>query len=251
LFHLTFDDGLKEMITTVAPLLKELGIPATFFINTGFIGNKEMFYRYKTSVLIENLKKSSETILKTTHLLLDRQGIDKGTLSYRLLKVNYKTRAVLDDIAALIDTDFREYAAKHDIYLHEEDIKTLMEQGFTIGAHSIDHPEFRLEEPEEQIRQTLGSVEYLQDHIGINTAYFSFPFSDQDVSARFFDQILKPVGNVDLTFGISGLKKDAIPCHLYRIPMETGLFSAEEIIKGEYLYFMMKAIAGKNKIDRT
>jgi peptidoglycan/xylan/chitin deacetylase (PgdA/CDA1 family) len=250
LFHLTFDDGLKEMITTVAPLLKELGIPATFFINTGFIGNKEMFYRYKTSVLIENLKKSSDTILKTTQLLLDQQGIDKGALSYRLLKVNYKTKDVLNDIAALIDIDFREYAQMYDIYLHEEDIKTLLKQGFTIGAHSIDHPEFRLEEPEEQIMQTIESLEYLQDHFAVDIALFSFPFSDEDVSAGFFEKILKPEGKVDLSFGISGLKKDAVPFHFHRIPMETGPFSAGEIIGGEFLYFMMKAIAGKNKINR-
>ncbi len=54
-FHLTFDDGLKEVITVIAPILKEKGIPATFFVNTGFIGNRDLFYRFKASLLIEKL----------------------------------------------------------------------------------------------------------------------------------------------------------------------------------------------------
>ena len=84
----------------------------------------------------------------------------------------------------------------------------------------------------------------------MDMALFSFPFSDEDVSAVFFERILKPRGEVDLSFGISGLKKDSVPFHFHRIPMETGPFSAGEIIRGEYIYFMMKTIAGKNKINR-
>lgn len=38
----TFDDGYKDNYTNVYPMLKELNIPATFFITTGFINQKEV-----------------------------------------------------------------------------------------------------------------------------------------------------------------------------------------------------------------
>ena len=50
---LSFDDGLREVYTIIAPILKERGLPATFFITTDFIDNKKLFYRNKASLLIE------------------------------------------------------------------------------------------------------------------------------------------------------------------------------------------------------
>jgi len=38
---LTFDDGYRSWIDTVAPALLELGLPATFFISSGLVGNHE------------------------------------------------------------------------------------------------------------------------------------------------------------------------------------------------------------------
>lgn len=35
---ITFDDGFKNWITNAVPILKELNIPATFFINSSFVG---------------------------------------------------------------------------------------------------------------------------------------------------------------------------------------------------------------------
>lgn len=40
----TFDDGFKNNYTNAVPILEELGIPAVFYISTGFIGNDKMFW---------------------------------------------------------------------------------------------------------------------------------------------------------------------------------------------------------------
>jgi len=55
-FLLTFDDGLRECEEIIAPILKEKGVPAIFFINPAFIDNKELFYRFKISLVIEKNK---------------------------------------------------------------------------------------------------------------------------------------------------------------------------------------------------
>ena len=59
-FFLSFDDGLREVHDLVMPLLLEKGVPATIFLNSDFVDNKELFYRYKLSLLQEllNTKKN-------------------------------------------------------------------------------------------------------------------------------------------------------------------------------------------------
>jgi peptidoglycan/xylan/chitin deacetylase (PgdA/CDA1 family) len=249
-FHLTFDDGLKEMVTTVAPLLQKLGIPATFFINTGFIGNREIFYRYKASVLIDRLPFIHSASIKKVSGLLDSYGIGDGTLPNRLLSVDYSRKALLDDLATVIEVNFRDYLKEHDIYMNEPDIRDLLNKGFSIGAHSIDHPEFRVLSREEQLKQTKESTTFLMKTFAVSPVLFSFPFSDEGVTMEYFTRTHNPGGPVDLSFGISGMKTDSVSRHLHRIPMETGNFSAGQIVIGEYLYYCMKALVNKNKINR-
>ncbi len=53
---LTFDDGLKECYDIIAPMLIKKGIPATFFLNNRFIDNRGLFYRYKASLLVHQVR---------------------------------------------------------------------------------------------------------------------------------------------------------------------------------------------------
>ena len=46
-FHVTFDDGLSNFYKVAASMLRENNIPATIFINSDFVDNKALFYRYK------------------------------------------------------------------------------------------------------------------------------------------------------------------------------------------------------------
>ena len=72
IFHLSFDDGLKECSEIIAPILLKKGVPATFFVNPGFIDNQRLFHKYKASLILGKLKESPvikvEQILKEQNL---------------------------------------------------------------------------------------------------------------------------------------------------------------------------------------
>ena len=76
-FHLSFDDGLKECTEVIAPLLVNKGIPATFFINSGFVDNKTLFHRYKASLIQTSLsqKENPEAMQFLNHHEIDLQNI--------------------------------------------------------------------------------------------------------------------------------------------------------------------------------
>ncbi len=221
-FHLTFDDGLKEFYTIVAPILKEKKIPATIFINTDFIDNKGMFYRYKASVLTEKYAA-------------------KG-----LLEVDFENANLIDELAKTLNYDFDEYLKKEQPYLTTSQIEDLIKDGFTIGAHSKNHPLYKRLSIDEQISQTLESIDIIVQKFNLNYKVFSFPFTDDGILKEFFSQI---ESKVDLTFGTAGLKKDSIPFNLQRIPMEKNQTS-KEIINGQYFYYFLKRFFGQNEIKR-
>lgn len=221
-FHLTFDDGLKEIATVIVPILKEYGVSATFFINTDFLDNKQLFYRFKASLLTE--------LYAAT-----------GTLD-----LQYGNESEIDDLAEVLGVHFSEYLKKEQPYLTSEQVQQLINDGFTIGAHSVNHPLYNSITLDEQVNQTITSVNHLVDKFKLDYKVFSFPFTDDGVGRAFYDKV-NPV--LDLTFGTAGIKHDVSAKNLQRIPMEE-LRSAQDIIKSEYLYYTFKKLVGKNTIRR-
>lgn len=253
-FLLSFDDGLREFYDIAAPVLKRKGIPAICFINTAFINNKDLFFRYKTSILIENLRTSTRSSTKETELKnwFQTNGLVYDDRFQSLLSVNYQNKARLDELALLLEVDFRNYLQQHKPYLETEQISELMAQGFHFGSHSIDHPFYGKLDETEQIIQTQQSLDEMISLLQLDYRLFSFPFSDYGVSRSFFDKVFaQPHPIADITFGTSGLKKDFHACNKQRIPVEIGDYTAQEIIYGEYLYYICKAFFRKNRIRRS
>lgn len=250
-FHLTFDDGLRELYTLVAPILEKRGIPATIFLNTGFIDNKALFYRYKVSLLVDAVKQTGESIVLKN--LAEQAGIDetgKQAIIHSLLGFTYQDQQRIDSIAVTLEVDFDSYLTQQQPYLNSSEIADLLKRGFTMGSHSIDHPLFKTIPLAEQKRQVTESFTTLSNQFGITEKYFSFPFSDEGVSMEFLNWLHAEAG-CKLTFGISGLKSDSSYLHLHRIPVEGTHKPIEQLITSEYLYYVLKAPFFKNTIRRS
>ncbi|MCX6245529.1 MAG: polysaccharide deacetylase family protein [Bacteroidetes bacterium] len=249
-FLLSFDDGLREFNDVVAPILLQKGIPATCFLNSGFVDNRDLFYRYKASLLIGRLKETGIQTEPVRTWFRDHH-LSENTHDYGLLTISYSNRYLLDELAVLLDYDFGEYLRKNHPYLDFAQIQTLIRQGFTFGAHSIDHPEFRFLPENEQIRQTSQSILDIKEKFGLYYKLFSFPFTDFGIQTSFFDRIFDPAEPfADLTFGGAGLKRDSVRKNIQRIPFEEGSLNAKQILATEYAYYMIKSIFGKNLIRR-
>ena len=231
-FHLSFDDGLKEMYEIVAPVLLKKGIPATFFVNSEFADNKALFYRYHASLAIEEL--------------LRKEKLTKS-LKTELLSCKYKDKDQLFQYFS--QEQVSDFLEKETPYLTTEQIKSLSAKGFTIGAHSVNHPIYYEISFEEQIAQTLDSLKFVSSIVNQKLRLFAFPFTDFEVSKRFFDEI-KPA--VDLSFGTANLKKDEIPYNFQRVGAEKSTFKPlETILKIEYLKYIVKFFLNKNTIYRA
>jgi peptidoglycan/xylan/chitin deacetylase (PgdA/CDA1 family) len=249
-FHLTFDDGLKGVYSIIAPILEKKSIPATFFLNTKFIDNKALFYRYKIALIISciesNYKKHNNELPEIPGVIAS----DRSSLKQVLLQLKYDDQIIIDSFSKNLGIDFDEYLRTEQPYLKSDEVNDLIHRGFTIGSHSVDHPHFKEISLNDQKDQVMNSFTFLMQKFNIETKYFSFPFSDEGVRIEFFNW-LYDTENCRLSFGTSGLKDDFNKRHLHRIAVESDAGIAEKIIKSEYLYFVLKSFLNKNKIQRT
>ncbi len=247
--HLTFDDGLKEIYTIVAPLLEKKGIPATFFLNTGFVNNQALFYRYKVGLIIDAYKKKGAFSAEISGMLHIEHPNDNN-ICKAIYRLTMNDLSIIDQIAKTLEIDFQEFLDKEQPYLNTRQILDLLKKGYTVGSHSVDHPLFKSIKAEDQRNQITASFQFIKDKFNVQHNYFSFPFSDEEIGKDFFIWLFDNQ-NCRLSFGISGLKRDFSKYHLHRIPLEGTLRPARDIIKAEYIYYLLKALLNKNDIQRT
>ncbi|MBS1622700.1 MAG: polysaccharide deacetylase family protein [Bacteroidetes bacterium] len=234
---LTFDDGLRQMYDTVTPILLRKGIPAVFFVNNDFVDNKALMFRYKVSLGI------GADYDKYFALSNNMDKIKSDTDLQEILDESLK-----DDVLALnelCDSFLKSYKP----YMTSAQIRALISQGFSIGSHSMNHPYYHTLSLEQQLSQTLDSIDGLQKQFNIRQRLFAFPFTDHGVSKAFFDKIFTE-GKMDFTFGGAGIKNDIHPRQMQRIPMEGWAAGAEQTLKSEYLYYLLRAPLMRNTIKR-
>ncbi len=251
-FYLSFDDGLKECSDVISPILKEYGITASFFLNSAFIDNEDLFYKYKASILTEKLMNGtypSDSLKEISSLLNSRIELSIKKITDKLINVNYKEKEVLNKIASLINVDFTAYLKEEKPYLSKKQISEMITDGNIFGAHSIDHPLYSELDLNSQIKQTSRSLEYIANEFDIDEKLFAFPFTDDKISIEFFDEIFEKK-HVNYTFGTAGIKEDTVSGNIQRIPIEMHGLSAEKSIKTEYLLYILKRLIRKHKINR-
>jgi Predicted xylanase/chitin deacetylase len=248
-FLLTFDDGFKEVYEVIAPILSEKKIPAIFFINPAFIDNKEFFYRCKISLMIEELGKRKEA-LNIVSEVMDRPYGDFHDLKADLKKINQLNKEKLDSIAELINYSFTDYLNSEKPFMTSQQVQELSDQGFMIGSHSWDHPYYEYLSPEEQLNQTVRSIQFVKEKLHNKYSCFSFPHTDAVVTQEFFDKLkLQPV-KADLLFGIQNQKSETANKMLHRFNAERPEVNIKSQINGIMLYNLMQSALGRNKIER-
>jgi peptidoglycan/xylan/chitin deacetylase (PgdA/CDA1 family) len=244
-FHVTFDDGLSNFYKVVAPILLERKISATVFINSDFVDNKGLFYRYKASLLVQNYEKSSQKEKNKYHNFFDKNYDIKESL----FSINFNNKEVLDALSTEVNYNFDEYLATEKPYLTTTQIEDLIEMGFTIGAHSKSHPLFTDIDLQAQLDQTKECLIWLIEKFNIDYKVFSFPFTDLNVSSCFFKEISKDFF-LNASFGTSGIKKDTIKTNFQRIPFEIENEKAESYLLKEYVKYFLKIPFQKNIMPR-
>src|SRR5947209_149163 len=90
-----------------------------------------------------------------------------------------------------------------------EQIAQLEAEGFTIGAHTVDHPKLRrLSSWSEVRRQIEDSCRVVQEITGRQRVPFAFPFNGLDLSRDKLAALRNDLGSIDLMYDTNNCMKD-------------------------------------------
>jgi peptidoglycan/xylan/chitin deacetylase (PgdA/CDA1 family) len=171
---ITFDDGYRDNHDVALPILKKLGLPATFFISTGFLDGGRMW----NDSVIETVRRASRS-LDAPELGLDPVAVEtieqKRTAIGALIgKAKYMP---LDERVEAVDAIARRagIVLPDDLMMSGDQVRALHKAGMSIGAHTVRHPilaRIELERARQEISEGRAALERL---IGERIPLFAYP----------------------------------------------------------------------------
>ena len=179
---ITTDDGFKENYETIAPILDENNLTASFFIITNSIDNNELMWRNRI-VYIVNKFPIERVLFEANKISKDflQETIDLKTsddlMQWSLARWEYEDN---DLYSSLLWEKFmpkmNEFMEQMKPYLTTSQIKELSDSGFDIGSHSCSHPDLSKVSWNNYKDEVINSVIKLKEITNQEIISFSYPF---------------------------------------------------------------------------
>jgi peptidoglycan/xylan/chitin deacetylase (PgdA/CDA1 family) len=253
-FLITFDDGLRQMYEIAAPVLLKKGVPAALFVNPAFVDNKEIFFDIKKGLILNKLadKKDNKNIIAEIEKIFSTKISSQLQLAETIKSINYLNKGLTDTIGKLLDIDFEKFSKEVKPFMTTTEIKDLINKGFHIGAHSIDHPLYSLIHEKEQIRQTIESVNWVVNTFNLSYKTFAFPHTSAGVKNSFFQQLVEGENpKIDLILGNSTGMLENHPRVMHRFIGENPDIPIDKMCKSVLAYSAINKMAGRKFVKRA
>lgn len=172
---ITFDDGYANNAEIALPILRRLGMHATFFIATGFLDGGRMW----NDSVIESVRHARGQEIELSGLGLGR---------YPIATVTQRREAALALIAQLkylplsqrleqVERVVQHVAAPlpKDLMLRTDQVRALHNAGMAIGGHTVNHPILASADLAAARAEIAAGKETLEGIIGGSVALFAYP----------------------------------------------------------------------------
>jgi peptidoglycan/xylan/chitin deacetylase (PgdA/CDA1 family) len=175
---ITFDDGYADNCTQALPILQRHGLPATFYVATGFLDGGRMW----NDTVIEAIRRTDRSSLDLRALAIEGvAAMDLGTLPQRraaietiLLRIKHRRPderlALAETIAAMAGVGLPD-----DLMLTSEQVRQMRAAGMVIGAHTVSHPILAKLSADEARAEIVECRCRLQDILGEPVTHFAYP----------------------------------------------------------------------------
>ncbi|HEY5725233.1 MAG TPA: polysaccharide deacetylase family protein [Methylomirabilota bacterium] len=193
---ITFDDGYRDNLTHAAPILARLGLPATIFLATGFIGTAEVPWFDR---LAQGFKKSRHDRLHTPwgeELDLSAEPARLRAMARTLDRFkrlpDEERRRDLDAILGALEVT--EQRCFKNLMLSWDDVHALSGLGWHVGAHTVNHPILSRVSPQRAWTEILGARTMIESACGASPRAFAYPNGGAEDYTETVKQLVREAG---------------------------------------------------------
>jgi len=176
---ITFDDGYIDNYEIAYPILRELSVPATFFIPVNQINGTtppwwdEVAYLIKTST-IESFQ-FAEQVFVLGKEINERQSVINKVLRVFKGQQTKNINALLNELEKQTQTDRPSREILGQEFMNWSQIKEVSEHNISIGSHSMNHFILSTLDKEQQYYELHESKKVIEEKIGSPINSVAYP----------------------------------------------------------------------------
>lgn len=179
---ITFDDGWGDNFLHAFPILKRLGIPATIFLCTGFIGNNRPFWSEEINHFMHFIMRDEDRFsahMKRNRLILEaykRYSSTEERVAFIIREMKLSGFQRIEDMLEQIREITRsDHCPGMPTMLSWTEIDVMAEHKITFGSHGVNHTILTSLSEGEVHRETRDSYSELFKRCKSFVPYFCYP----------------------------------------------------------------------------
>ena len=159
---LTFDDGLRSNVAVAYPILRKLGLPATFFVCPGLIEARRWLWNHEVRARLRALGGRAEEVER---FVAQMKALDLGTRLAVERRVEAET------------PDYRPSAEEHEAFDLADwaELSRLDPALVAIGSHTSTHAILASLGPAGAEAEVAGSKRLIEERLGRAVTLFCYP----------------------------------------------------------------------------
>jgi peptidoglycan/xylan/chitin deacetylase (PgdA/CDA1 family) len=175
---ITFDDGFRDNYTQAFPILRRYQAPATFYLTTGCIDNRQVFWVAHLRYLLLTTRAQELRLTQPEGLTCDFSQPGARETAFRTLVVymkNIPTPQRHELMTTLVEQLPVDDTPLRNLMMSWEHVREMQRSGMSFGAHTVTHPNLpntTLAEADREIRE---SKEVIEAQVGCAVRDFSYP----------------------------------------------------------------------------
>lgn len=171
----TFDDGYADNCEVALPILKRWGVPAAFFVSSGFLSGGCMW----NDAIVEAVRQAAGPLFDLRHCGLGSFAIADGedrrsTARHLVLKLRYLEAGEREErVRAIIDT--AKATVPKFVMMGPQQVRELHNAGMEVGGHTVNHAILSRVANDIARVEIAENKEHLEGIIGSPVRLFAYP----------------------------------------------------------------------------
>ncbi len=192
---ITFDDGYRNNLTVAAPILREEGVPAIFFLTTGYVGTGRVLWNDEVRVRVQHWPEPEIEMPSGERRALPSDLHERRAFANEINRACKRLPG--ESLAAYLEllrlkthsVDVMDDAEARG-FMSWDEARELAASGFEIGSHTVEHPILSRISPERVAAELRESKATIERELQQPCRAIAYPTgSTQDVNETVFAEV--------------------------------------------------------------